>query len=225
MRLPWNGGTSSLRRCRCAVPSRLNVEPGPSTSPSVPPRAIRSVPIVKSSLTSTGSLITTALPKIGRLRVNSEPWRRATAATALSRAVMKPMPCTSFGIRGAGGSRTGSVVTSPMMAFTHESLPCQHLQSVRISTGYGTPRYRSIQDPLPHMFNRRRQPRAATSSALPGGTHHDLVDVDIRRLRHREGDRVGDGRCGNCVSAVIGHDALGNRVGDGAGKFTFDDAG
>ena len=58
---------------------------------------MRSVLIVKISLTRRGSLTTTVGPKIGMLSVNSEPRRRATAAIALSRAVTKPMPCASAG--------------------------------------------------------------------------------------------------------------------------------
>ena len=33
--VPWNGGTSSLRRCRCSSPSRLKIDPGPSIRPEV----------------------------------------------------------------------------------------------------------------------------------------------------------------------------------------------
>jgi hypothetical protein len=65
-------------------------------------------------LIKTGSLMTTVSPKVGRFTVNVLPYRLPIAATARWRAMRNAMHMTAFGIRGLGGSRTGSVVASPM---------------------------------------------------------------------------------------------------------------
>src|ERR1700738_1533891 len=83
-------------------------------TPRFEARPTSSVLVVNRSLIKTGSLITTAIPKIGRFRVKAVPYRLARAPTRFARAPTKPSPAAIFGIGGAGGSRTGSVVAWPM---------------------------------------------------------------------------------------------------------------
>jgi hypothetical protein len=75
-RLPWNGGTSSLRCLRCSSPVSAKNEPSPSTRPRFGSMfSARSGLVVNNCLISAGSLITTARPKIGMLTVKASPYR------------------------------------------------------------------------------------------------------------------------------------------------------
>src|ERR1700730_14485536 len=97
-------------------------------------RPTSSVLVVNRSLIKTGSLITTALPKIGRFRVKAVPYRLASTPTNFARAATKPSPAATFGIGGAGGSRTGSVVAWPMSSPFRRGTRTYH-RTVLLGTG------------------------------------------------------------------------------------------
>ena len=143
-------------------------------------RSIRSLLVLNTSLTKIGSLITTAWPKSGKLTVNALPYRRPRAANIPCVAAKNAMPCTVFGIRGPGGSRTASVVSRCHVFPAFLSLVVPVLKSIgcrRVGRTFGT-QQRAPQrlPPSGHAaFHSRAAPRrrgvadrANRSSHIPG---------------------------------------------------------
>jgi hypothetical protein len=70
--------------------------------------------VLNRSFTVTGSLMTTVGPQMGKLKVYAGPYRRPAAAITSHIAATNAAPCTIFGNRTSGGSRTGSEVAVAM---------------------------------------------------------------------------------------------------------------
>jgi hypothetical protein len=101
------------------VAGKAERRPGPNAPPIEPSphagRSIRSVLVLNTSLARIGSAITTAWLLCGKFTlITLLPYRRARAANIPWFKTKNAMPWTGFGIRGPGGSRTGSVVAVAM---------------------------------------------------------------------------------------------------------------
>jgi hypothetical protein len=112
-------------------------------------RSIRSVLVLNRSLARIGSLITTALLRGKFTLITPPPYRRFKAANIAWFVTKNTTAWMGFGIRGPGGSRTGSVVAVAML-----STPSSGTAKVSVPN---------------HSIGRQRVPRAVppTTPTLP----------------------------------------------------------
>src|SRR5271156_944779 len=130
MLLPWKGGASSRRRCRCSSLSSANTDPDPSSRlrlgwmfPST------SGLVVKICLANCGLATTTMEPYTGTLSRKMSPWRRAICCTIHRREIQNAAPCNAFGSCDAGGYFTagtagGAGCVSMVLMAVHSQHRC-----------------------------------------------------------------------------------------------------
>src|SRR5581483_10131503 len=161
MLLPWNGGASSLRRCRCWSKSSANTEPDPSSRlrlgwmlPST------SGLLVKTCLASLGLVTTTMRPYSGTLSMKTSPCRRAIRCTTHRREIQNAVPCKAFGTRDAGGNLTAGDAGAAWVSMVLIAVHSPHRLVLRRTTGYaryGTLWYQTVARVARAAFVERRR--------------------------------------------------------------------